>query len=603
MKTQFYHAACGLLYSLIVLVGCSHKEILPPEKEDPTPTKAEVTALTVTPAECTLKPGESIQLQVAVTPKEATGAALEWRSLGLLYAKVDDNGLVTALQEGSARIRVSTADKMVSTTCTITISAAGEPGPDTPDNPDKPDTPDHPDPGPTPTYRVWEDTGASLPDYPTYNTVSALADFPRIDITWEKETQRLAEGEYTWVDGTVRFRDPKGMYKTATAESYETDSQVLKMKIRGRGNTSYDAEGGIKHSYKIKLDEHRKVFGMKGDKDWILLADVQDPSLLRNAVALRIARMVSMPWTPKYRAAEVYFNGQYGGCYLLVEAKEVDRENKVPITVVEAGQTDGGYLLEIDNKQDYDRYFRTETFQKKIKFKEPEFGDRNNPDNSADAQAQMNFITDYVNEVERLLAARSFDPETGYQSKLDLYTFIGNYIVQELTMNVDGGMRLSTYFAKDKDTKLFMPMVWDFDLSLGNCSYLESDFNLEPGMGGPKGWFIKIRGGSFENGDRDGSRKSYYQYLFEDPLFVQALKDRWNLVKPRLDKIPAFIDQMTTYNKLAYDHNVQAGKNPRAKRWTYYPPDNFTSWSEAVQYMKDFYTERLAWLDENINAL
>ncbi|MBQ1913434.1 MAG: CotH kinase family protein [Bacteroidales bacterium] len=603
MKTQFYHAACGLLYSLIVLVGCSHKEILPPEKDDPTPTKAEVTALTVTPAECTLKPGESIQLQVAVTPKEATGAALEWRSLGLLYAKVDDNGLVTALQEGSARIRVSTADKMVSTTCTITISAAGEPGPDTPDNPDKPDTPDHPDPGPTPTYRVWEDTGASLPDYPTYNTVSALADFPRIDITWEKETQRLAEGEYTWVDGTVRFRDPKGMYKTATAESYETDSQVLKMKIRGRGNTSYDAEGGIKHSYKIKLDEHRKVFGMKGDKDWILLADVQDPSLLRNAVALRIARMVSMPWTPKYRAAEVYFNGQYGGCYLLVEAKEVDRENKVPITVVEAGQTDGGYLLEIDNKQDYDRYFRTETFQKKIKFKEPEFGDRNNPDNSADAQAQMNFITDYVNEVERLLAARSFDPETGYQSKLDLYTFIGNYIVQELTMNVDGGMRLSTYFAKDKDTKLFMPMVWDFDLSLGNCSYLESDFNLEPGMGGPKGWFIKIRGGSFENGDRDGSRKSYYQYLFEDPLFVQALKDRWNLVKPRLDKIPAFIDQMTTYNKLAYDHNVQAGKNPRAKRWTYYPPDNFTSWSEAVQYMKDFYTERLAWLDENINAL
>ena len=83
---------------------------------------------------------------MAVTPKEATGAALEWRSLGLLYAKVDDNGLVTALQEGSARIRVSTADKMVSTTCTITISAAGEPGPDTPDNPDKPDTPDHPDP-------------------------------------------------------------------------------------------------------------------------------------------------------------------------------------------------------------------------------------------------------------------------------------------------------------------------------------------------------------------------------------------------------------------------------------------------------------------------
>ena len=170
-------------------------------------------------------------------------------------------------------------------------------------------------------------------------------------------------------------------------------------------------------------------------------------------------------------------------------------------------------------------------------------------------------------------------------------------------MNVDGGMRLSTYFAKDRDTKLFMPMVWDFDLSLGNCSYLERDFNLEPGMGGPEGWFIKIRGGSFENGDWDGSRKSYYQYMFEDEHFVTALKERWNLVKPRLDKIPAFIDKMVEYNKPAFDHNVDGGKNPRATQWYNYPPDQFTSWSEAVDYMKDFYTRRLAWLDVNINAL
>ena len=422
-----------------------------------------------------------------------------------------------------------------------------------------------------------------------------------MDITWSSPSQRIAEGEYTWVEGTVRFRDPKEMYRGANAETYETDSGVLQMKIRGRGNTSWNAEGGIKRSYKVKLTEHRKVLGMKGDKDWILLADVQDPTLLRNAVAFRIARMVSMPWTPKFRTVEVYFNGSYGGCYLLVEGKEVDRENKIPITVVGAGETDGGYLLEIDNKQDYDRYFRTGTFDKKIKFKDPDFGDVNNPDNSADAQAQMNFIKNYVNEVERLLKNRSFDPETGYQSMVDLYTFIGNYLVQELTMNVDGGMRLSTYFAKDKDTKLFMPMVWDFDLSLGNCSYIGRDFNL--GYDGPEGWFIKVRGGSFENGDWDGSKKSYYQYMFEDEYFVAALKERWTLVKPRLDKIPAFIDKMAEYNKPAFDHNVSGNKNPRASKSYYNPPDNFRSWSEAVDYMKDFYSKRLTWLDTAIKGL
>ena len=556
-----------------------------------------VTGVAVSPVTASLEIGETLQLEATVSPAEATVRDVEWTSNNEAAAVVDAKGLVTAVAAGNASITVTTRDGGYAVRSRITVKSKDDPQP-------QPEPEPEPQPQPQPgNIRSWEDTGADVPRYPTYNAVADVKDFPRIDITWEQETQRLAEGEYTWVDGTVRFRDPKGMYKDDDDTAYETDSQVLQMRIRGRGNTSYDAEGGIKHSYKIKLAEHRKVFGMKGDKDWILLADVQDPSLLRNAVALRISRLVSMPWTPKYRAVEVYFNGNYGGCYLLVEGKEVDRENKIPITVVGPGETDGGYLLEIDNKGDYDRYFRTETFQKKIKFKEPEFGDRMSPDNSADAVAQMAFITGYFNEVERLLKERAFDPETGYQSKLDLYTFIGNYIVQELTMNVDGGMRLSTYFAKDKDTKLFMPMVWDFDLALGNCSYIGSSFNLDYGMDGPEGWFIKIRGGSFENGDWDGSQKSYYQYLFEDPLFVAALKERWNLVKPRLDMIPDFIDKMAEYNKPAFDHNVSAGKNPRAARWSYNPPDNFTSWLEAVAYMKDFYTRRLAWLDTEINKL
>ena len=556
-----------------------------------------VTGVAVSPVTASLEIGETLQLEATVSPADATVRDVEWTSNNEAAAVVDAKGLVTAVAAGNASITVTTRDGGYAVRSRITVKSKDDPQP-------QPEPEPEPQPQPQPgNIRSWEDTGADVPRYPTYNAVADVKDFPRIDITWEQETQRLAEGEYTWVDGTVRFRDPKGMYKDDDDTAYETDSQVLQMRIRGRGNTSYDAEGGIKHSYKIKLAEHRKVFGMKGDKDWILLADVQDPSLLRNAVALRISRLVSMPWTPKYRAVEVYFNGNYGGCYLLVEGKEVDRENKIPITVVGPGETDGGYLLEIDNKGDYDRYFRTETFQKKIKFKEPEFGDRMSPDNSADAVAQMAFITGYVNEVERLLKERAFDPGTGYQSKLDLYTFIGNYIVQELTMNVDGGMRLSTYFAKDKDTKLFMPMVWDFDLALGNCSYIGSSFNLDYGMDGPEGWFIKIRGGSFENGDWDGSQKSYYQYLFEDPLFVAALKERWNLVKPRLDMIPDFIDKMAEYNKPAFDHNVSAGKNPRAARNYYYPPDNYNSWSEAVAYMKDFYTRRLAWLDTEINKL
>lgn len=466
----------------------------------------------------------------------------------------------------------------------------------------------------------WEDTGADLPDYPTYAKVSKLADFPRVDITWDSNPNqyRLAEGEFKYVNGTIKFSDPAGMYVPEENEEFDFDnSMTLTMQIRCRGNTSWNAERGVKNSYRIKLmngnmtaKEPHRLFGMKKDSDWYLLGDVQDPTLLRNAVALRIARMVSMPWTPKYRCVEVYQSGTYLGCYLLCEAKEADRDSKAPITIIEPGQDPeaGGYLLEIDNKGDYDRYFRTETFGKKIKFKEPDFGDKNNPDNSASAMAQMEYITDYVNEVEALLNARNFDPETGYRSMMEVGTFIGNYIVHELMKNMDGGMRLSTYFAKDSDTKLFMPFVWDFDLTLGNYNENPSNsFNLSDGNT-PQGWFIRLRGGSFEtvNGVSDpyGAKTSYYQCLFEDQQFVDDLKEYWNRVYPRLQKIPAFIDKMVEYNSLAYDHNVSAGKNPRANnRSENWNAPKFSSWSAAVASMKDWYSQRLSWLNTNINSL
>ncbi len=555
--------------------------------------KVVITDLDIKPAEASIKIGETLQLKAVVTPSNADVSTLVWKSLGTRVATVDEkSGLVKGVGEGSIRIRVTAPGRDgVSATMNLTVTAESEPSPDPdPDpNPD-PDPDPNPDPDPEPgtgTYtNRWEDTGASLPDYPTYDisSVKSHNDFPRVEITVSGSIER---GVYK--EGTISFKDPKKMYSDITNFSGAA------MKIKGRGNTTWDAEGGIKNPYRVKLAAHpaNKILGLNRDKDWILLSDVQDPSLLRNATALRISRMVSMPWTPKFRAVELYINNSYQGCYLLVEAKETDT-NKVPVNVSETGEVDSGYYLEIDDKSDEDLYFYSESFGKKIKYKDPE-----NP-----TAAQKNFIEGYVNDVEKLLKDKNFDSETGYWSKMEVGTFIDQYIVQELTMNVDGNMRLSTYFAKDKDTKLFMPMVWDFDLSLGNCTYLGKDFNLPYYNGsrdGPKGWFVKIRGGY--PGENHGEKDTYYQYMFKDQKFVDALKERWNTVKPRLDKIPAFIDKMCEYNKVAYDHNSSAGKNPRGNRGWYYPPDNFKNWQEAVDWLKDWYSTRLEWLDAEINKL
>lgn len=544
-KAKLLFAAAFFVLAVVFANSCT---------KEPTAPKVKVSGFVITNAEGSiiLGIGETFSIKWEIHPQEATNRTVSWNSSDENIASVDEDGLVTANDAGTAEILGITKDGGFSASFTVKVSAFAN--------------------------ARFPDSGAEVPAYPTYNQVSVLADFPRIDIT--TDDGRSITSKTTYKSGKVSFKDPKQMY------SEVTELSNLTMQIRGRGNTTWDlTDGGVKKNpYRFKLDEHNKVFGMKGDKDWILLADLQDPTLLRNAIALRMSRLVSMPWSPKFRCAELYINGTYQGCYLLVEAKEADRENKVPVTVVEAGQTDGGYYLEIDNKDDSDQYFTSGVFRKKIKYKDPE----------APTEAQKNFIQNYIKEVETRLQNKKFTGEGSYKEMVEVETFIGNFIVNELAKNVDGNMRLSSYFAKDSDTGLFMPMCWDFDLAFGNASYLMTDFALT--SNGPEGWFVKIRGGYPQDRTYDyyGRQRTYYQYMFEDPEFVQALKDRWEVVKPRLDMIPDFIDKMVEYNAVAYDNNMSKSKVSRSRS---------TNWRNSVSSLKTWYIQRLAWMDIKIKAL
>lgn len=491
---------------------------------------------------------------------EASGSFISrsddlWCTVDQKLVSVSEN---TTGKDRTTMVTIRLADGALSKTLSVT-QAKGETSPQEPS---------------VPTSH-FADTGKDVPEYPSYNKVSRLEDFPRIDITTEDGQPVTSKTEYK--KGTITFKDPEGMYSDVK------DLGTLSIKIRGRGNTTWNngdlGWGRYKNPYRFKLDTGSKIFGMKKDKDWYLMADLQDPTLLRNAVAQRISRLVSMPWTPKYRCVELYINGAYQGCYWLYEAKEADIENKVPVTPVTT-ETDGGYYLEIDNKEDDDLYFRTATFGKQIKYKDPE----------APTAGQRTFIGSYINNVESRLKAKKFSGSGSYKELIELDTFINQFLVQEVSKNVDGNMRLSTYFAKDKDTKLFMPFCWDFDLAFGNASYLKDQFALT--TNGPAGWFVKIRGG-YEYEDH-GRKRSYYQYMFEDPEFVQALKERWAIVKPRLDMIPTFIDKMVDYNALAFDHNYKSGK---------VNPSRSSDWRASVAELKNFYIQRISWLDGRIKAL
>ena len=192
---------------------------------------------------------------------------------------------------------------------------------------------------------------------------------PVLRITTENGAQILNKKDY--IKGTVVIEDPAGMY-------WDTPRVELKMSkdkhgIRGRGNTTWDMP---KKPYKLKFDEKVSIFGLGEDKEWVLLANYADKTLLRNVVAMKLSEIVGMPWTPAMLPVEVYLNGEYLGCYTFSEHKKVS-EHRVDLDIV--GESDnsgdavtGDYYMEIEQNQDETTCFYTEVCGIPMMFSDPE---------------------------------------------------------------------------------------------------------------------------------------------------------------------------------------------------------------------------------------
>ncbi len=79
--------------------------------------------ITVDPTELSLVEGDTYNLRATVTPDNATDAAVTWRSSDEEIATVDQNGVVTAIHEGTATIYVSASNGQT-VECAVTVTPA-----------------------------------------------------------------------------------------------------------------------------------------------------------------------------------------------------------------------------------------------------------------------------------------------------------------------------------------------------------------------------------------------------------------------------------------------------------------------------------------------
>ncbi|MBP3228569.1 MAG: CotH kinase family protein [Bacteroidaceae bacterium] len=323
------------------------------------------------------------------------------------------------------------------------------------------------------------------------------------------------------------------------------------MRIRGRGNSTWMA---AKKPYKIKFDRNRSLLGMNAEKDWVLLANWFDRPMLHTPIAFWLGARSSLDWTPSGDFAEVYLNGAYNGLYYITEQVEAaDARLVLPR---------GSFLIEVDQPGRVDEgevAFRA--YLNTFVIKTPSVL----PDDE-----QYTWIKDYVTAFERSLYSTYWlDAARGYAAYIDMESFADWYIINELVKNTDAVFFSSCYLHITPGGQLKMGPLWDFDLSLGSTS--------NPNSKGVEGFWVR--------------RGPYFARMMQDPAFYTLVRERFDYFKSQLPALLDFIEgEAAAHNEVLWDNLG------RKDSWLPF----YGGFYPEVDALKDFLTQRTAWLDANL---
>ena len=367
--------------------------------------------------------------------------------------------------------------------------------------------------------------------------------------------------------------------------------------IERRGSSS---QGFPKKQYALETQDavgnslDVSLLGLPIENDWILHAPYSDKSLMRNYLTYNWWR--DMGWyTTRTKYCEVILNGDYQGVYILMEQIKWDND-RVDIEKVDpddnAGDSiTGGYILKVDKTTgsgQHDWTSHVDEFQGNPKTARFQY---DYPNRDVITSEQEDYIQQFVYDWEQSLLDPTFnDPEIGYRKYMDVNSFIDFFLVQEITKNVDG-YRLSTYLNKQRDSrggKLQAGPAWDFNITLGNADYCDG--------GETDNWALAF--------PCDPSVIPFWwERMNQDPVYWNQVQCRWAELRSNLFSWQTISSQIDENVLLLGDASTR-----NFDRWnilsTHVWPNNYVggTYTAEIFYLKQWLSNRLAWLDANIGA-
>lgn len=354
------------------------------------------------------------------------------------------------------------------------------------------------------------------------------------------------------------------------------DGEEYALGIRGRGNASWTQFP--KKAYRLKLDEGAALFGMEQNRDWVLVSNYADKTLIRNCVAHRISASLSgIDYTPTHIPINFYLNGKYLGVYTFADKIE-DGSGRLSLGNTEGGE-DIGFLIEIgwdfNEENVYNRdYFDTE-FVLRLFVKEPKIERANTP--------EFLFIKNYILKMEEAVVS-----DDGWEEYIDVDSWVDWFIINELTFNTESSFYRSCYLYREEGGKLKLGPVWDFDMAFGNHL---GDLPGYDGFCTTESTYQYIT-------------ENWMDYLLEYEAFTSRVKARWNEVKDELlsvalgavEEYSTRLSECQEQNFLVWDimdERVGVGS---------VDPKRYGTYEAQVEYLEAFICTRWEYLNTRINA-
>lgn len=304
-----------------------------------------------------------------------------------------------------------------------------------------------------------------------------------------------------------------------------------------------------KNSYRFSFSSGFSVLSDPANTTWELLSNAIDPTMLHTQAGFHMGKISNLHYTPRFHFADLMLNERYFGVYLLGETIDfsVDRTD-VGID---------GFIVKIDGSAG-NANFRVQHIEKPITVVYPTVSDR---------EENFRVISDYVREADTALFGSYFTSENiGWQKYLDMDSFVDWYLINEIAGNEDGAFTADCYMNMKRDGKLRMGPLWKMERSFGY------------GEASTSGFVVK--------------NTKWFDRLFQDPVFVEKVKERFTYFYNHKNDIIKEIDADTYYLRNAIPENnnkwdVLGGSTADDVRKLY---------QIEVNAMKSWFEKRLDWL-------